>query len=75
MKSSPKNYLTKIYFLVKYTKNKANANTKQELLSRHKKTQSKSNFKFGKKLKLTGGRLTEIHLIKIVVFHLIESFN
>jgi hypothetical protein len=26
-------------------------------------------------LNLTGGRLTEIHLIKIVIFQLIESFN
>jgi hypothetical protein len=24
---------------------------------------------------VTGGRLTEIHLIKIVIFQLIESFN
>jgi hypothetical protein len=24
---------------------------------------------------MTGGRLTEIHLIEIVIFHLIESFN
>jgi hypothetical protein len=43
------------------------------LMSKVEKLKKMENFK--KLRKMTGGCLTEIHLIEIVFFHLIESFN